>query len=83
MTWWREDTQEIALSNNKVLRELNETTLSERHKSLVNKLIKENDNIIAKAEKEREAEAQHYMKQAEEEYQRDVMKHFNAGNRED
>tara|TARA_Y100001963_G_scaffold88454_1_gene122217 strand:- start:32349 stop:32600 length:252 start_codon:yes stop_codon:yes gene_type:complete len=83
MTWWREDTQEIALNNNKVLRELTETTLSDRHKSLINKLIKENDDMIAKAEEEREAEAQHYMRQAEDLYKQDVMKHFNNSNKKE
>jgi len=75
--------EDVALKNNKVLREVSKTTLSERAKSLVIKLIRENNDIIAKAEIMREEEVQHYMKQAEDEYQKDVMKHFNAGNRQD
>ncbi len=75
--------EDVALKNNKVLREVSKTTLSERAKSLVSKLIRENNDIIAKAEIMREEEVQHYMKQAEDLYQQDVMKHFNAGKRED
>tara|TARA_R100000734_G_C3314866_1_gene106597 strand:- start:1245 stop:1490 length:246 start_codon:yes stop_codon:yes gene_type:complete len=75
--------EDVALKNNKVLREVSKTTLSERAKSLINDMIRENNDIIYKSEIKREEEAQHYMRQAENEYQRDVMKHFNAGNRED
>ena len=75
--------EDVALKNNKVLREVSKTTLSKRAKSLVNNMIRENNDIIAKAEIAREEEAQYYIKQVEDEYQRDVMKHFNAGNKED
>lgn len=75
--------EDIALKNNKVLREVSKTTLSERVKSLINDMIRENNDIIYKSEIKREEEAQHYMKQAEDLYQQDIAKHFNAGNRED
>ena len=75
--------EDIALKNNKVLREVSKTTLSKRVKSLINDMISENNDIIYKSEIAREEEAQHYMKQAEDEYQRDVMKHFNVGNKQD
>ena len=51
MGWWADE--KVALSNNKVLRQVSKATLSDRLKSLVNELIIENDDIIARAIKDR------------------------------
>ncbi len=73
--------EDVALKNNKVLREVSKVTLDERHKSLINKMIRENNDVIYKAEIMREEEAHYYTKQADVLYKEDIMKQFNAINK--
>ena len=80
MSWFIDE--EVALKNNKVLRQVSKATLSDRLKSLVNKLITENDNIIAKSEKDREEMAQYYISQEEQAAINKVLEEESLDNKE-
>tara|TARA_R110002167_G_scaffold167201_2_gene364408 strand:+ start:814 stop:1026 length:213 start_codon:yes stop_codon:yes gene_type:complete len=60
-TWFADE--KVALSNNKVLREVSNATLSDRLKAIVLQAIKKNDNIIAYSEMDREKMVKHCLEE--------------------